>query len=161
MGYFDGSGNYAVVSDPNKKHSLIKKSGRDDKNYLERIINLPIYSYCYKDEDYINGKKDANPHFHNTVQIGVMYDDLESTFNGGVINKPKFHKDYKCPPDCSECKELENGISQKGKGIQSHQLIYYNILAFQEYVKKTDEKINQLESKINTLFEIITRNNLN
>ena len=117
--YISATGGYTVVSDPSKKHSMILKSGRDDKNYLERILKLPVYSFCYKDDDYINGKH-TNAHFHNTVNIGIMYDDVEKLFNGGVLNKQKYHKDLKCADNCSECKDLSAGISGKGKGVEHH-----------------------------------------
>jgi hypothetical protein len=64
-GYCNSTGSWLTSSDINLKHSIKNKRNNDNKDYLERIMKLNIYSYCYKDEE--------NEHINNNINVGVIY----------------------------------------------------------------------------------------
>jgi len=97
----DANGNYTKVSDRSLKQSIRQKNPLDaSKNYLDRILNLPIYSYAFNFPE-----SSSTSHANNIINVGVMYDDITNTFDGNCINKRKylsgFTSDNPNPSQCS------------------------------------------------------------
>lgn len=65
-----------VTSDETEKISIKKKIVNGGKNYLERILKLPIYSYSLKE----------NP---KEVCVGVLYKEVKEIFNDNCLRKRK------------------------------------------------------------------------
>lgn len=112
----DANGYYNTLSDINNKHSIRQK--KLDRKYIERIKQLKIYSYCYKNE-YDN-------HIHNQIYIGLIKQDIEKLFNGNCLGIKKINSNHICNYDC---------IKKINKHINYNEILCYNILAFQEHIK--------------------------
>lgn len=151
--YISNAGTF-TNSDINMKHSLRNKSLNDNKDYLERILKLPIYSYAFNNCD--------DPHCNSEINVGPMYQDIKEIFNNNCIGNRKYIENYKCKIDCGTCKRRKEYYGEEVKCINSSEIFYYHILAFQQYVKKTDKIIDDLKNglndailKINELITII------
>src|ERR1700678_1613786 len=132
------------------KASLRKKDiANPHKDYLTRIINLPIYSYTYASTDPLS-------HASNMISIGVLNADLHSAFNNSCLNINKFTDGFQCTlPDPSECLVCH---SPKMVTPKTDSLLYYHILGFQQFHKgyeadQTDIKNVQMtvNAKLNAL----------
>lgn len=136
----NSSGAYTNVSDRTLKHSIIKKN-ISDKDYLSRILNLNIYSFCQMNDD--------DAHQHHNLSIGVMYDEIESLFNGNCLNKRKLKSGFKCEnKSCQHCHPTQ-------KAVISADIFYYHILAFQSFYSQQylplKNKVESLEKGLKTL----------
>lgn len=139
--YIDNTGNIINLSDENVKHSFRLKSYRKDKNYLQRILDLPIYSFCYKNDD---------PHINNKVQVGCKAQDIIKLFNNNAVNVIKFKDNFKCEIDnCEFCSKTNPDIYY----ICPTTLIFYIILAIQEYYTKDKEYKQENDAKLVELKE--------
>jgi hypothetical protein len=141
--YVSNGGTF-INSDKNIKWSLRNKcDNMNNKNYLERILKLPIYSYAFNNCD--------DDHCNSEINIGPMYQDVKEIFNNNCVGNRKYLENYKCKEDCGTCKRRKEYYGDEVKCINNNEIMYYHILGFKEYVNKTDEKIKNLEEKYNDL----------
>jgi hypothetical protein len=108
------------------------------KDYLERILNLDVYSYTWKPADLIGsdpiGHHSADhalpSHTSNHVAVGPLYDDVARLFNGNALSHPKALEGFVCSlKDCPQC-------HPDFKGINLAEILSYLILAFQSFYHK-------------------------
>lgn len=134
------AGAWVQSSDKKLKHSLRKKDIQNN-DYLERLLKLPIYTFCFKEAN--------NLHQHNKIEIGVLHDEVEDIFPH-CVSKQKIRDEYICEiKDCPECQS-------DFKGVIPDKIFYYHILAFQDFyqnqflpLQKKLEKITLLLNKKN------------
>ena len=131
---------WVTLSDKNKKKNLREKIHSNDKSYLKRILKLPIYSYNWN-------MYETSPHQSNLLDVGPIYQDVEKIFNGNCIGTKKFSENYSCSEDCTDCKKHKDYYGDDNKHVNHQEIFYYHILAFKEYVIKTDAKIEKLENE--------------
>ena len=129
----DSNGQFNTLSDINQKHSIRKKN---NKNYLERIKKLNIYSYCYKNKN--------NDHLNNEIYVGIIQQDIEKIFNGNCLNKKKINKNHICNINCYN-------NNDNNKFVNYNEILCYTILAIKEYINITDDKIMLINNNLNKL----------
>lgn len=143
--YISNGGTF-TNSDKNMKHSFRNKSdisNLNKKDYLNRILKLPIYSYAFNNCD--------DDHCNSEIYTGPLYQDVKEIFNNNCVGNRKYLENYKCKEDCGTCKRRKEYYGEEIKTISASEIGYYHILAFQEYVNKTDKIINDLNDKYNNL----------
>jgi len=121
-----------------------KDATSSEKNYLNRILNLPVCSYAR------NIYSDV--HYNNMIQVGTTSDYVINTFDGNCLqNVPKFLSTFVCPigPTCQIC-TICNPPSGNSY-VNPDTLVYYIILAFQSYVSQTNATLTSLQSQITAL----------
>ena len=137
VSYVGSNGAYNQVSDDTLKCNLRKKNPYDlSKQYLNRILNTEVYSYSYDYDDC---------HRHS-VNVGILRSQVKQNMNNGCLGSRKRTdnaENYNCGKD--EC--LLCNASSDDKTVNYTELSCYHILAFQAYVKQTDDKIADLETK--------------
>ena len=142
--YINSSGTLTISSDRKLKDSLRKKDiwGKD---YLQRILDLDIYSYTWKHKK----SKSHDPHH---VQVGLLYEDVAKLFNGNALSHPKAREGFACEDKhCPSCTSTINGI----KPVE---IMYYLILAFQSFYHKEYLPLKQAVEKQNTFGQEILSN---
>jgi len=143
--YISNGGTF-TNSDKEIKHSFRNKSdicNLNNKNYLDRILKLPIYSYAFNNCD--------DNHCNSELYVGPLYQDVKEIFNNNCVGNRKYLENYQCKEDCGTCKRRKEYYGEEVKTISASEISYYHILAFQEYVYKTDKLINDLNNKYNDL----------
>ena len=134
--YINSSGTLTTASDRKLKNSLRKKDifGKD---YLQRILDLDVYSYTWKHKK----SKSHDPHH---VQVGLLYEDVEKLFNGNALSHPKPREGFACEDkNCPSCTSTINGI----KPVE---ILWYFILAFQSFYHKEYLPLKQAVQKKET-----------
>ena len=102
--YINSSGTLTTASDRKLKDSLRKKDIWE-KDYLQRILDLDVYSYTWKNKK----SKSHDPHH---VQVGLLYEDVEKLFNGNALSHPKAREGFVCEDkNCPQCRSTINGIN--------------------------------------------------
>jgi hypothetical protein len=120
--YINSSGTLTISSGKKLKDSLRKKDIWE-KDYLQRILDLDVYSYTWKHKK----SKSHDPHH---VQVGLLYEDVAKLFNGNALSHPKAREGFACEDkNCPQCRSTINGI----KPVE---IMYYLILAFQSFYHK-------------------------
>ena len=137
MSYISSSGSLISLSSDTMKTNIRKKNPHDQsKQYLNRILQTNIYSYSYINDTCTQ----------NVVNVGVLRSEVINQFNenGLGYRKKISNSTYNCGN--SECK-LCNSDIESDQHVNHNEIFYYHILAFQAYVKQTDDKISYLETK--------------
>lgn len=139
-------GNLVVFCSKTSKDSIRKKDPLNQKKmYLDRILNLGIYSYIHKKKENINDNIHYE-HEKNIVSTGVLSEEFYRIFKF-TGTKPKYHENFICrdKENCEICKSTETGA------INYNELLCYFILAFQEYNHKKENEIKELKTEIENL----------
>jgi hypothetical protein len=136
------TGSLVTVSDPRFKYSLRKKD-YTTKDYLNRIMQLNIHSYCFKKD------KDQTDICHNDtcsqyVYVGVLSDQIKDLFPG-CLNQ-KFHESSNLTPPSNPDILM----------MDYQQLTMYFILAFQQFVSEQSKKNQEVDEYLD---EITDSNN--
>ena len=145
--YVATNGAWTVVSSEKRKHSIRNKT---NNNILERFMNLSVKTYGYKykaEEDSTEKKKTRVEKKSNKMCTGLILEDVFKIFPNclpGYYNKLFQDKKDKILVFEQEITNPENS------GIDYNTLLCYFIMAFQEYVQKTNDKILSLEKKLGT-----------
>jgi hypothetical protein len=120
--YINPSGVLISASNAKLKDSMRKKD-IFKKDYLERILNLDVYSYTWKSTD-------SAKHASNHVAVGPLYGDVARLFNGNALSHPKAREGFVCSlKNCPQC-------HPDFKGINLAEILSYLILAFQSFYYK-------------------------
>jgi len=124
------------------KSSLRKKIYNDTtKDYLDRILNLNVYSFI---------RSSSDPHDSNMIKIGSLNADVLNTFDGNALSQFKFISGFTCPTgNASTCSFCTQPADKIFNNIES--LLYYHILAFQSFVSETRGIQTTLQSTMNSL----------
>ena len=139
LAYVNTSGSWIVVSSKQNKHSICDKA---NNNVLDRFLNLSVKSYglTYDKKNKRTEKKS------NKMNIGFVLEDLFEVFPNcidGYYNKlgnKKSNKNLK----------LEDEVEDvKNSGVNYNNVLCYLTIAFQEYVTKTNNEIDNLKKEIN------------
>ena len=101
-----------------------------ESKYLERLMSVKPYTYTFKSDD-----KDTA----NTLRLGFIADELAEVYANYVTSKNTYMPGYK-----PEYEQDPNDFCS----VDFTALTAYHILAFQEYVNKTDKRIAELEKKL-------------
>lgn len=147
VAYVANNGAWTQVSSQKRKHSIKAKS---NNNVLERFLKLSIKSYGYKYAAKKNQTKKQKKRIEkksNKMAIGLILEELFEVFPNCIpdyYNKMFQDKRNEDLVLQEEIKDFENS------GIDYNTLICYFIMAFQEYVKKTDNLISDLQAKLNS-----------
>jgi len=118
-----------------------KISTNPDKNYLDRVLNLTVYSFARNTY--------SDPHYNNMIQVGTTSTYVVNSFDGNCLqNVIKFLPGFVCPigPTCQICHPAPGNSF-----IDDKSLIYYIILAFQSYVSQTNATIATMQASITAL----------
>jgi len=134
--------NTNIAASDSLKSSLRKKDiTNTSKDYLDRILNLNIYSYIRSSSDL---------HDSNKIKIGTLNSDILNSFNGNALSQFKFISGFTCPTGnqstCQICTVSNDSIYNN---IES--LFFYHILAFQSFVNETRSIQTSLQSTMNNL----------
>ena len=131
--YIDKTGALISSSDQKLKSSLRKKDIWE-KDYLQRILDLDVYSYTWKN-------KKSKSHAAHHVSVGVLYEDIQRIFNGNALSHPKPREGFACEDkNCPSCHSTINGI----KPVE---ILWYLILAFQSFYEKEFLSLKQMIKK--------------
>lgn len=145
--YVATNGAWTTVSSEKRKHSIKVKN---NNNVLDRFLKLSIKSYGYKYEikdSYTEKQKKRIEKKTNKLATGLILEELFKIFPNCI---PDYHNKMfqdKRNKDLileEELKEPENS------GIDYNTLMCYFIMAFQEYVNKTDNMILDMQAKLNS-----------
>lgn len=140
------TGVWTTVSSRTRKHSIKIKN---NNNVLDRFLKLSVKSYGYKYEvkdNYTQKQKNRIEKKSNKMATGLILEELFKIFPNCIpdyynkLFEDKRNKDLILE---EELKEPENS------GIDYNTLMCYFIMAFQEYVNKTDNLILDLQNKVN------------
>lgn len=146
VAYVATSGAWTQVSSEKRKHSIKIKN---NNNVLDRFLKLSIKSYGYKYEiknSHTEKQKKRVEKKSNKMATGLILEELFKIFPNCIpdyYNKLFEDKRNKELILEEELKEPENS------GIDYNTLMCYFIMAFQEYVNKTDNLILDLQNKVN------------
>lgn len=144
--YVATNGAWTQVSSEKRKHSIKIKN---NNNVLDRFLKLSVKSYGYKyevEDNYTEKKKKRIEKKSNKMATGLILEELFKIFPNCIpdyynkLFEDKRNKDLILE---EELKEPENS------GIDYNTLMCYFIMAFQEYVNKTDNLILDLQNKVN------------
>ena len=144
VAYVATNGAWTQVSSEKRKHSIKVKN---NNNVLDRFLKLSIKSYGYKYEikdSHTEKQKKRIEKKSNKMATGLILEELFKIFPNCIpdyYNKMFQDKRNKDLILEEELKEPENS------GIDYNTLMCYFIMAFQEYVKKTDNLILDLQNK--------------
>ena len=147
VAYVATNGAWTPVSSKTRKHSIKEKK---NNNVLDRFLSLSVKSYGYKyniEDDYSEDRKQRIIKKQKKMSVGLILEELFDIFpncipyyynelgkDGTTKKKLNINKEIK---DISNC------------GIDYNVVLCYFILAFQEYVRKTDKIISNLGKKLN------------
>lgn len=146
VAYVATNGAWTQVSSKKRKHSIKIKN---NNNVLDRFLKLSVKSYGYKYEvkdNYTQKQKNRIEKKSNKMATGLILEELFKIFPNCIpdyynkLFEDKRNKDLILE---EELKEPENS------GIDYNTLMCYFIMAFQEYVNKTDNLILDLQNKVN------------
>ena len=137
--YVDTSGAWVVVSSSLNKHSIRNKA---NNNVLDRFLKLSVKSYGLNyDKKNVRTEKKSNK-----MNIGFVLEDLFKVFPnciGSYYNKLGNKKSNNKPILEDEVGDIKNS------GINYNNILCYLTMAFQEYVTKTNNEIENLKKEIN------------
>lgn len=142
--YVNTSGNWVSVSSQKRKHSIRDKNNND---VLSRFMNVKIktYGHVYDAGKFKKKQVDRIARKSKEMATGLILEDLFDIF-------PNCISDYR--NELFQKKEKKKKLSLekevkdiKNAGVDYNTLMCYFIMAFQEFVEKTNNKIEQLEAK--------------
>ena len=145
--YVDTSGAWIQVSSKKQKHSIRQKS---NNKILARFLQLSVKSYGYKCTTSKNADETAIKRVNkksNKMQIGLILEELFTLFPNCVPDyyNPLFQD--KKPNQVLKVNEEIQDVANSG--INYNVLLCYFIMAFQEYIRKTNAEINDLKRRAN------------
>jgi len=144
--YVATNGAWTQVSSQKRKHSIKKKN---NNNVLDRFLKLSVKSYGYKYEikdNYKEKKKKRIEKKSNKMSTGLILEELFAIFPNCIPDYyNKLFEDKRNKELILE-EEIKN---PENSGIDYNTLMCYFIIAFQEYVNKTDKLILELQNKVN------------
>jgi hypothetical protein len=145
VAYVAGTGAWTTVSSAKRKHSIKEKT---NNNILDRFLKLSVKTYGYKYDDSKNfseKKKARIERKTNKMATGLVLEELFDIFPNCIpdyYNELFQEKDYNKKIDLAkEVKDTANC------GIDYNTLLCYFIIAFQEFVQKTNNTISELKGK--------------
>jgi hypothetical protein len=139
------TGVWTTVSSRTRKHSIKEKV---NNNILDRFLNLSVKSYGYKYD--INNFKSEKQKLRihkkqNKMAIGLILEELFDIFPNCI---PDYYNELHQNKDATKKINLENEIKDISNcGIDYNTLLCYFIMAFQEFVQKTNNNILELRGK--------------
>ena len=146
VGYINTSGVLVQVSSQKRKNRIKDKT---NNKVLERFKQLKVKSYGYnqpeEEKDFSEKKKKRLTKKRDKMHIVLILEELFNIFPNacdGYYNKMD-RKTRKTNLDIE--KEI---LNIENSGIDYTKLHLYHIMAFQEYMEKTDAKIQELEEKL-------------
>ena len=152
VAYVNTSGAWTVVSSQQRKYSIREKKNND---VLSRFMNLTVKTYGYKYPLKETSTKKQQQRIEkklNKMSTGFILEEVFQIFPNCIPNyyNKLFQGKREKPPT------FENEIKDPGNaGIDYNVLLCYFILAFQEFVQKTDTRITEVEDDIGNLKEFI------
>ena len=144
--YVATNGAWTQVSSQKRKHNIKIKN---NNNVLDRFLKLSVKSYGYKYEikdNYKEKKKKRIEKKSNKMSTGLILEELFAIFPNCIPDYyNKLFEDKRNKELILE-EEIKN---PENSGIDYNTLMCYFIMAFQEYVNKTDKLILELQNKVN------------
>jgi hypothetical protein len=145
--YVATNGAWTTVSSQKRKHSIKEKN---NNKVLERFLKLSVKSYGYKyeiREDHTEKQKRRIEKKLNKMATGLILEELFAVFPNCIPDYYNKLFENKRNKDLILEEEIKN---PENSGIDYNTLMCYFIMAFQEYVNKTDKLILELQNKVNT-----------
>jgi len=141
------TGVWTPVSSRTRKHSIEEKK---NNNVLDRFLNLSVKSYGYRydiKDNYSEDRKKRIIRKQKKMSVGIILEELFDIFPNCI---PSYYNELGKETNTKKKLNINNEIKDISNcGIDYNVLLCYFILAFQEYVKKTDQIILDLGKKIN------------
>lgn len=145
MAYVANTGVWTVVSSSKRKHSIKEKI---NNNILDRFLQLSVKTYGYKYDDSKNfseKKKARIKHKTNKMATGLVLEELFEVFPNCI---PDYYNELFQKKDPNKKLDLTNEVKDTANcGIDYNTLLCYFIMAFQEFVQKTNNNILELKGK--------------
>jgi hypothetical protein len=146
VAYVGSNGAFVNVSSKLNKNRIKDKKNND---VLERFKNLKVRSYGYnypeEEEDWTDKKKKRVQKKREKMAMGLVLEELFEVF-------PNCCADYYNKLDRKARKtnlKVEEEIPErKNSGVSYTHVQLYHIMAFKEYMEKTDARIKNLEEKL-------------
>ena len=142
--YVSTSGSWVSVSSKERKYSIRDKNNND---ILNRFMDVKVKTYGHKyDEGKFNKKKTERiARKSKEMATGLILEDLFKIFPNCISD---YRNELFQKKDKKKKLSLEKEVKDiKNAGIDYNTLMCYFIMAFQEFVEKTNNKIKQLEAK--------------
>lgn len=160
VSYVDAVGNYQVISCRKRKHSIMDKN---NNNILDRIMNIKIKSYGMKYEE-LNNPNISQKKYNRIINkskkqcMGVIMEEIYNIFPNCVSEYRNELQDNLIDDIKVKNKKPTKKFNQKleeiddlNTGVDYQKLNLYHIMAFQEYVNKTNAIIDNLQNRIKLL----------
>jgi hypothetical protein len=145
VAYINQVGTYIKVSSAQRKHSIREKT---NNNILNRFLQLSIKTYGYKYDDSKNfseKKKARIKRKTNKMATGLILEELFELFPNCISD---YYNELFQKKDPNKKLDLTNEVKDTANcGIDYDALLCYFIMAFQEFVQKTNNTISKLEGK--------------
>ena len=139
------TGVWTTVSSRTRKHSIKEKV---NNNILDRFLNLSVKSYGYKydiNDNFSEKKKQRINKKQNKMAIGLILEELFDIFPNCI---PDYYNELYQKKEVTKEIDLDNEIKDATNcGIDYNTLLCYFIMAFQEFVEKTNNSILELRGK--------------
>lgn len=140
------NGAWTIVSSKTRKYSIKEKK---NNNILDRFLSLSVKSYGYKyniEDDYSEDRKQRIIKKQKKMSVGLILEELFDIFPNCI---PSYYNELGKEINIKKKLNINKEIKDISNcGIDYNVLLCYFILAFQEYVKKTDQIILELGKKI-------------
>ena len=143
--YVATNGTWTVVSSAKRKHSIKEKS---NNNVLDRFLKLSVKTYGYKyeeNDEFSEKKKERIKRKTNKMSTGLILEELFEIFPNCI---PDYYNELFHKKDVNKKLNLKKELKDvTNSGIDYNTLLCYFIIAFQEFVKKTNENISKIQNK--------------
>lgn len=145
MAYVANTGVWTVVSSEKRKHSIKEKI---NNNILDRFLQLSVKTYGYKydySKNFSEKKKARIEYKTNKMATGLILEELFEIFPNCI---PDYYNELFQKKDPNKKLDLTNEVKNTANcGIDYNTLLCYFIMAFQEFVQKTNNNILELKGK--------------
>jgi hypothetical protein len=144
--YVNTSGSWIRVSSKTRKHSIQDKT---NNNVLDRFLQLSVKSYGYKYSIPENISEKALSRINkktNKMQVGLILEELFKVFPNCI---PDYYNSLFQDKSSKKSLNLKEEIKDiSNSGIDYNALLCYFIMAFQEYISKTNEELSYLKKTL-------------
>lgn len=138
------TGVWTTVSSSKRKHSIREKT---NNNVLERFLQLSVktYGYKYNSTNLSKKKKERIERKTNKMATGLVLEELFEIFPNCI---PDYYNELFQEKDYNKKISLANEVKDIANcGIDYNTLLCYFIMAFQEFVQKTNNNILELKGR--------------
>lgn len=147
IAYVGASGYWNATSSKERKHSIREKV---NNNILDRFLNISVKTYGRKydiDDSFTEKKKQRIQRKSKRMATGLILEELFELFPNCIGD---YYNELYKEKNTRKLKLEEEVKDVKNAGVDYTTLLCYFIVAFQEFVQKTTNKILRLEQQLET-----------